>query len=83
LPLPLSLPKAEGIARAELDKWLPGNSGWEVTEVRLERLRGDDKWYFAVRLAPEVNKPTPGEDSFVVMLNLSGEPGPIELAGDK
>ena len=83
LPLPLSLSKAEEIARAELDKWLPANSGWQVTDLRLKRLRGDDKWYCAVRLAPAVKDAGSREDSFFVLINLSGTPGHVELSTDR
>jgi hypothetical protein len=75
LALPLRLSQAEEVARAELDKWLPGTSGGEVTELRLKRLRGDDKWYCAVRLAPTAKDVGSREDSFCLLMNLSGTPG--------
>ena len=81
MPLPLSPTRAEEIARTELGRWLPDNAGWEVTDLHFKRLRGNDepKWYCAVRMAPTVRNASSPDDSFLVLINFAGTPGPVEL----
>src|ERR1051325_2037884 len=57
MPLPLNFAEAEEIARAELHKLLVDDSGWQVMDLRLRRIHGNDhpKWFYAVGLAPTMN----------------------------
>jgi hypothetical protein len=43
MPLPLSIAKAEGIARAELKKLVADSAAWEVTELQLKRIPDEDQ----------------------------------------
>ena len=83
MPLPLSLAKAEEIARAELRKLGVDDWGWDITDLHLKRLRGSNQpqWYFIVGLAPVPvvgNTAAPG-DSFFAVISLSGKAGLIQL----
>jgi hypothetical protein len=79
-PLPLSLSKAEEIARVELRKLGVNDVGWDVTDLHLKRLRANDqsKWYYVVGLGPAVPKDAAAHDSFFAIISLSGNPGVIE-----
>jgi hypothetical protein len=80
LPLPLSMTKAEEIARAQLRKLGTDDLGWEVTDLSLKRLSPDYrlKWFYMVRLEPTVGTSNSPSDSFLVAINLSGDVGVIE-----
>jgi len=78
-PLPLSLDQAEEIARKELRKLVSDEIRWQFAEFSISRLHGADGpiWYFAMTLKPV---PAMGEvtsDFFTVLINASGESGPI------
>jgi hypothetical protein len=74
--LPLSLAKAEEIARRELHKLVSDDWRWQVTDFGISRFRETDGWYFALTLKePEIDGLT--SDSFTVLMNSSGEPGRI------
>lgn len=80
MPLPLSLARAEEISRAELRKFGVDDAGWDVRDLHLKRLRGNDqpKWYYVVGLAPKVADDNAASDSFFAIISFSGKPGVVE-----
>ena len=81
LPLPVSLAKAEEIARKELSKLVRDEIRWQFSEFSIGRFRRPtahgENWYFALTMKPA---PVFGEvnaDSFTVLMNASGSPGRI------
>lgn len=80
MPMPLSLAKVEEISRAELRKLGVDDGDWEMTDLHLKRLRGNDqpKWYYVVRLAPRLGDDNAASDSFFVVISFSGKPGVVE-----
>ncbi len=81
MPVPLSLAKAEELARAELHKLGTDDTGWEVTAFHLKRLQGSaqPKWYYVVAMAPAATNGKAGSDSFLVLITLSGKQGVVKL----
>lgn len=81
--LPLTLPKAEQIARAELRKLVGDDSTWEVTELSLQRLRDgiEPKWYYLIKLMPKERESNVISDLFLFPISFSGELGQISIYG--
>jgi hypothetical protein len=82
-PLPLTLAKAEQIARVELRKLVGDDLTWEVTELSLQRLRDETepKWYYLVKLMPKNRESNVISDLFVFPISFSGEAGQIKING--
>ncbi|HZR18350.1 MAG TPA: hypothetical protein VFE51_13740 [Verrucomicrobiae bacterium] len=80
-PLPLTLAKAEQMARVDLRKLVGDDAAWEVTELSLQRLRDETepKWYYLVKLMPKHRETNVISDLFVFPISLSGEPGQVNL----
>jgi len=80
-PLPLTLAKAEELARAELRKRVVDDSNWEVTELGLHRLRGEvrPKWYFLVQLMQKKRESSVIPDVFILPITFAGETGKINV----
>jgi hypothetical protein len=81
MPPPLNLAKVEEIALSELHKLLPEAKDWETTEISLKRCHCSEqpKWFYVVRLEPAFKKTKESDDSFYVLMNCLGEPGPIRM----
>jgi len=81
LPLPVSLEKAEEIARKELSKLVKDEFRWQFSEFSIGRFRRPtalgEKWYFALTMKPVLAIGEINADSFTVLMNASGEPGRI------
>ena len=84
-PLPLSLAKAEGLAREQLRKLVRDDSLWEVTELSLRRLGEDtdSKWYYVVKLMPKHRESNVIPDAFVVPIGFSGAVGKVQSYGPR
>jgi len=81
LPLPVSLEKAEEIAREELSKLVHDEIKWQFSEFSIGRFsrptaRGWN-WYFALTMKPILAVGEVNADTFTVLINASGEPGRI------
>jgi hypothetical protein len=78
-PLPLSLAKAEKIARAELRKLVSDEPGWEVVEFSVKRLQEEpkSKWFYLVELKPASVPANIISDTFRLPISSSGTPGQI------
>ena len=81
--LPVTLPKAEQIARAQLRKIVGDDSTWDLTELSLQRLRDETepKWYYLIKLMPKERASNVISDSFCFPISFSGEPGQINVNG--
>ena len=81
LPLPVSLEKAEEIARKELSKIVHDEIRWQFSEFSISRFSRPtphgENWYFAVTLKPILAMGEVNDDFFTVLMNASGEPGRI------
>jgi hypothetical protein len=94
-PLPLDFAKAETTAREELAKLVADASAWEVTGFHLQSVGvdvGDPdtlkigrtlKWFFQVEMMPPLGQRSESgaqhPDSFWVCIDLSGQPGEIQI----
>ena len=80
-PLPVSLEKAEQIARKELSKLVSDEVRWKFTEFCIGRFRAPttngENWYFALTMKPVMALGEVNADFFTVLMNSSGEPGRI------
>jgi len=80
-PLPISLEKAEEIARKELIKLVSDEVRWQFAEFSIGRFRAatahGDNWYFAMTMKPALADGEVNSDFFTVLMNASGEPGRI------
>ncbi len=80
-PLPISLDKAEEIARKELVKFVSDEVRWQFAEFSIGRFHAPtahgENWYFALTLKPVLAFGEVNSDSFTVLMNASGDPGPI------
>jgi len=80
-PLPVSLEKAEEIARKELIKLVSDEVRWQFAEFSIGRFRAPtdygENWYFALTMKPALAIGEVNSDSFTVLMNASGEPGRI------
>ena len=81
MPLPVSLEKAEEIARTELSKLVHDEIKWQFSEFSIGRFRGPtargENWYFALTLKPILAIGEVNADSFTALMNASGELGRI------
>ena len=81
LPLPVTLEKAETIARKELSKLVPDEIRWQFSEFSIGRFRRPtthgENWYFALTMKPVLALGEVNTDFFTVLMNASGEPGRI------
>ena len=80
-PLPISLDKAEEIARKELVKFVSDEVRWQFAEFSIGRFHAPtahgENWYFALTMKPVLAFGEVNSDSFTVLMNASGEPGRI------
>jgi len=80
-PLPISLEKAEEIARKELVKLVSDEVRWQFAEFAIGRFHAPtahgENWYFALTMKPVLAFGEVNSDSFTVLMNASGEPGRI------
>jgi len=76
-PLPLSLARAERVARAELRKVVTDEPAWRVRSFQLTHLPNSSSWYYSVNLIPGAKreKKTTG---FTVFIDSTGRAGTIE-----
>jgi hypothetical protein len=83
MPLPLSFPKVEEIARAQLNKLVGDSSSWELTDLQLKRIPGEDQraWFYVVGLKPTDETSMQAHESFFAVMNLSGVVGKIAEEG--
>ena len=81
LPLPISLEKAEEIARKELSKLVHDEIRWQFSEFSIGRFQRPaalgENWYFALTMKPVLAIGEVNADFFTVLMNASGEPGRI------
>jgi len=72
--LPLTLDKAEQVARVELHKIVNDHSSWEVSEFVIRPFREGTQtwWFYVVRLRPKESS-----DHFELPVSFSGEPGQL------
>ena len=81
LPLPVSLQRAEEIARKELSKLVHDEIRWQFSEFSIGRFRmptaHGENWYFALTMTPVLAIGEVNADFFTVLMNASGEPGRI------
>jgi len=82
-PLPMTFDKAVQVARGELRKIVGDDSKWEITEINLRHLGGENenKWYYVLQLKLKVRDPAVIPDFCIVPISLSGEPGRIVRYG--
>jgi len=82
-PLPLSLAKAEEIARDELRKLVSDDATWELTEFNLRCLNDqtEPKWYYVVKLKHKMQDRGVMPDLFILPISFSGELGRIQING--
>ena len=80
MPLPLSFPKVEEIARAQLNKIVGDSSSWELTDLQLKRIPGEDQraWFYVVGLKPGEESLLQAHESFYAVISLAGVVGKIE-----
>jgi hypothetical protein len=80
MPLPMSFSKTEEIARAELKKLVGDTASWEVTDLQLKRIPGEDQpgWCYVIGMAPREESSQQKHDSFFAVMTLSGVVGKIE-----
>ena len=80
-PLPISLDKAEEIARKELVKFVSDEVRWQFAEFSIGHFHAPtahgENWYFALTMKPGLALGEVNSDSFTVLMNASGEPGRI------
>ena len=80
-PLPISLDKAEEIARKELVKLARDEVRWQFAEFSIGRFHAatghGENWYFALTMKPVLAFGEVNSDSFTVLMNASGDPGRI------
>jgi len=80
-PLPISLERAEEIARNELVKLVSDEVRWQFAEFSIGRFHAPtahgENWYFALTMKPVLAFGEVNSDSFTVLMNASGEPGRI------
>ena len=83
-PFPLTIERAIDIARAELAKLVKKPDEWDLSSIKLERLRGSkpEHWYFVVSYnqgfrAGQISGTTrPGWVQ--ILVDFSGRPGTIK-----
>jgi hypothetical protein len=77
-PLPLSFTDGESIAREELRRLVRDEVRWEISDIRLHRLRdgGSTKWHYAFQFAP-IDRMV--FDTFTVHVSMAGMPGTTGL----
>ena len=80
-PLPISLEKAEEIARKELVKLVRDEVRWQFAEFAIGHFHAPtahgENWYFALTMKPVLAFGEVNSDSFTVLMNASGELGRI------
>lgn len=79
LPIPISLERAEELARYELKKVADDEILWRFSDFSIARLTGTNSylWYFAITLKPVMQPGKETSDSFTLLMNANGQPGRI------
>jgi len=79
--LPISLSAVEKVARLELNKIVPDDSEWVVTDFQISRFGPGPDWYYAVTLQPILQLSGGPVDSFTALVDFAGTPGRVLQLG--
>ena len=80
-PLPLSHERAVETARTALRKLVRSLSGWQLTEITLQRLRNADpeRWFFVIGFSKETGRASE-HGVMQICVDFTGQPGSISKA---